>query len=259
MPQLLAGYNAVVTGAGSGMGAAAARRLALEGARVVISDIDYSSAVAVANEIDGTGARAIGVRCNVAVASECGALVTTAEHFFGGPIDTFLANAGVSYAGDFLTAEPEQLRRIIEVNVIGSVFSAQAALASLLKSSRATLVFTSSISGVTGRAKRSVYNASKHALTGLVKSLALEFGPWGVRVNAIAPGPTDTPFLRTHLAKVNTDVDAAIGALVRSLPLGHLVSTEDFADAVIYLVSPQSRSVTGHTLLLDCGAAAGKM
>ena len=121
------------------------------------------------------------------------------------------------------------------------------------------LVFTSSISGVTGRAKRSVYNASKHALTGLVKSLALEFGPWGVRVNAIAPGPTDTPFLRTHLAKVNTDVDAAIGALVRSLPLGHLVSTEDFADAVLYLVSPQSRSVTGHTLLLDCGAAAGKM
>jgi NAD(P)-dependent dehydrogenase (short-subunit alcohol dehydrogenase family) len=259
MPQLLAGYNAVVTGAGSGMGAAAARRLALEGARVVISDIDYSSAVAVADEIDGTGVRAIGVRCNVAVASECAALVTTAERFFGGPIDTFLANAGVSYAGDFLTAEPEQLRRIIDVNVIGSVFSAQAALVSLLKSSRATLVFTSSISGVTGRAKRSVYNASKHALTGLVKSLALEFGPWGVRVNAIAPGPTDTPFLRTHLAKVNTDVDAAIGALVRSLPLGHLVSTEDFADAVLYLVSPQSRSVTGHTLLLDCGAAAGKM
>jgi NAD(P)-dependent dehydrogenase (short-subunit alcohol dehydrogenase family) len=259
MPQLLAGYNAVITGAGSGMGAAAARRLALEGARVVISDIDHLSAVAVAHEIDGSGARAIGVRCNVAVASECAALVATAEHFFGGPIDTFLANAGVSYAGDFLAAEPEQLRRIIDVNVIGSVFSAQAALASLLKSSRATLVFTSSISGVTGRAKRSVYNASKHALTGLVKSLALEFGPSGVRVNAIAPGPTDTPFLRAHLAKVNTDVDAAIGALVSSLPLGHLVSTEDFADAVIYLVSPQSRSVTGHTLLLDCGAAAGKI
>ena len=256
---MLADYSTVITGAGSGMGAAAALRFAREGARVVVSDIDEAAAAAVAREIDPTGTRAIGVRCDVAEHADCAALVAASERFFGGPIDVFLANAGVSFAGDFLDADPAKLQRIVDVNVTGSIFSAQAALRSLVRSPRASLVFTSSISGVTGRAKRSVYNASKHALTGLVKALALEFGPAGVRVNAIAPGATDTPFLRAHLAKVNADIDEAIAGIVSVMPLGHLVSPDDFADAAVFLVSPASRSITGHVLMLDGGAAAGRM
>ena len=253
------GYAVVITGAGSGLGAAAAHRFAREKARVVVSDIDEAAAVAVAREIDPSGERALGVRCDVAHAADCAALVSAAERFFAGPIDVFLANAGVSFAGDFLDADPEKLRRIVDVNVTGSIFSAQAALRSLVRSPRASLVFTSSISGVTARARRSVYNASKHALTGLVKALALEFGPAGVRVNAIAPGATDTAFLRAHLAKVNADVDQAIGNIVSGMPLGHLVAPEDFADAAVFLVSPASRSITGHILMLDGGASAGRM
>jgi 3-oxoacyl-[acyl-carrier protein] reductase len=256
---MLAGYATVITGAGSGMGAAAAQRFAREQARVVVSDIDEAAAVAVAREIDPSGARAIGVRCDVARAPDCARLVAEAEAFFGGPIDVFMANAGVSFAGDFLEASPATLQRIVDVNVTGSIFSAQAALRSLVRSPRASLLFTSSISGVTGRAKRSVYNASKHALGGLVKALALEFGPAGVRVNAIAPGATDTPFLRAHLAKVNPDVDRAVAGIVGVMPLGHLISPEDFADAAVFLVSPASRSITGHTLVLDAGATAGRM
>jgi 3-oxoacyl-[acyl-carrier protein] reductase len=93
----------------------------------------------------------------------------------------------------------------------------------------------------------------------LVKALALEFGPRGVRVNAIAPGPTDTPFLRSHLAKVNSDVDAAVQRLVADLPLQHLVSPDDFAQAAMFLASPAARSITGHTMVLDCGSTAGRM
>ncbi len=78
-------------------------------------------------------------------------------------------------------------------------------------------------------------------------------------MNAIAPGATDTPFLRAHLAKVNADVDQAVGAIVSGMPLGRLVAPEDFADAAVFLVSPASRSVTGHTLVLDGGATAGRM
>jgi len=251
-----AGWGVVITGAGRGMGAEAARRFAKEGARVVVSDLDAQAAAGVANSI---GAAACAVRCDVASPADCTALVEQAERFFGAPVDIFMANAGLSFAGDFLQADPEQLRRVVDVNVSGSIFSAQAALRSLVRSPRASLIFTSSISGVTGRGQRSVYNASKHALGGLVKALALEFGPRGVRVNAIAPGPTNTEFLRTHLAKVSDDVDAAVDRLVQGLPLGRLIEPEDFADAAVYLASPLARSVTGHTLLLDCGSTAGRM
>lgn len=256
MSGVFGGHGVVVTGAGRGMGAEAARRFAREGARVVVSDVDAAAADAVAAEI---GAAAIAVRCDVSSPADCAALVASAERFFEGPIDVFLANAGVSFAGSFLDADPEALRRVVDINVNGSIFSAQAALRSLLKCRRASLIFTSSISGVTARAQRSVYNASKHALGGLVKALALEFGPQGVRVNAIAPGPTDTEFLRAHLAKVNDDVDAAVGQLVSGLPLQRLVQPSDFADAAVFLASPAAGAITGHTLMLDCGSSAGRM
>lgn len=255
----LAGYRVVLTGAGRGMGAEAARRFAGEGCAVVVSDIDEAPANAVAHEIAAVGGRALAVRCDVSSPADCVALVRAAEDFFAAPIDVFLANAGASYAGDFLAADPEALRRVVDVNVNGSIFSAQAALRSLLRSPRASLIFTSSISGITARAQRSVYNASKHALAGLVKALALEFGPAGVRVNAIAPGSTDTEFLRVHLAKVNDDVDAAVARLVAGMPLGRLVTPQDFAQAALFLASPASGAITGHTLVLDCGSTAGRM
>lgn len=253
------GYGVVITGAGRGMGAEAARRFAREGARVIVSDIDADSAGAVARDIDPSGVCSMGVGCDVSSPVACARLVDEAERFFGMPIDVFLANAGVSFAGNFLEADPEALRRVVDINVSGSIFSAQAALRSLVKSPRGVLVFTSSISGVTARAQRSVYNASKHALAGLVKALALEFGSAGVRVNAIAPGATDTLFLREHLSKVNEDVNAAVDALVRGMPLGRLVTPQDFADAAVFLASPAARSITGHTLVLDCGSSAGRM
>ncbi|HYF20562.1 MAG TPA: SDR family oxidoreductase [Ramlibacter sp.] len=253
------GWGVVVTGAGSGMGAEAARRFVREGAKVVISDIVPDAAHAMAREIDPQGARCIGVAGDVASPRDCAALVQAAEAFFGAPVDVFLANAGVSYAGNFLEADPEVLRRVVDVNVNGSVFSAQAALRSLVKSPRGVLIFTSSISGITARAQRSVYNASKHAIGGLVKALALEFGAAGVRVNAIAPGATDTPFLRAHLAKVNDDVDAAVERTVSTIPLGRLIQPAEFADAAVFLASPAARSITGQTLVLDGGHTAGRL
>lgn len=262
------GWGVAITGAGSGMGAQAARRFAQAGARVAISDIDLAAAQAVADDIDPQARQARAFACDVAEPAACARWVEQAQDFFGAPLDVFLANAGLSFAGDFLQADPQALKCVMDVNLHGSVFSAQAALRSLVASPQATgrngqggasLIFTGSISGVTGRAMRSVYTASKHAIGGLVKSLALEFGPRGVRVNAIAPGPTDTAFLRTHLAKVEPDVDAAVQRLISALPLKRLIRPDDFAEAAMFLASPAARSITGHTLVLDGGSSAGRM
>ncbi|MBU1361383.1 MAG: SDR family oxidoreductase [Gammaproteobacteria bacterium] len=254
----LENYHAVVTGGARGLGAAAAKRFVAEGARVVVADIDGEAAAACAREIDSTGTLARGLACDIASADECAALAAEAEEFFGAPIDIFLAHAGMGFAGPLADADPERIRRVIEVNVLGTLYSAQAALRSLVRSPRASLIFTSSLQGVTARAERSVYTASKHAIVGLTKALALEYGPRGVRVNAIAPASTDTPFLRTQLEVAGaTDVEQAVRNVAASMPLGWLPTPEDFADAAVFLASTEARSITGHNLLLDSGASAG--
>ncbi len=253
------GLNAVITAGGSGLGEAAARRLAREGARVVVSDIDPQRACAVARAIDPSGKNAMGMQCDVAEPLDCQRLVEEAELFFGRHIDIFLANAGRGYAGSLLDAKPADIKKTIDINVSGSIISAQAALRSMVKGSQGVLLFTCSLQGVTARPLRSVYTASKHALVGLVKGLALEFGPRGIRVNAIAPASTDTEFLRQQFVWANDDIDSAMERVTRSMPLGRLPTTEDFADAVIFLSSGEAKAISGHTLLLDCGAAAGKL
>lgn len=253
----LQGFHAVVTGAARGLGAAAARRFAAEGARVVLADVDEAAARECAQGIDPSGRRAIPVACDIADPAQCAALVARAEAFFGAPIDVFLAHAGMGFAGALAEAEEARIRRVVEVNVLGTIWSARAALPSLARSRRASLIFTTSLQSVTARANRSLYTTSKHAVLGLMKALALEVGPQGIRVNAIGPASTDTPFLRAQFEAVGQDPEAGVQAAAASMPLGWLPTPEDFAEAAVFLASPRARSVHGHNLLLDCGASAG--
>ncbi len=254
---LLQGYHAVVTGGGAGLGAATARGFFNAGAQVIVSDINAQNAARVAREIDPSGTRAKGMRCDITNADECAQLVAAAEAFFCAPLGLFLANAGVGFAGDLRTVDPERIRRTIEVNVTGSLLSAQAALRSLTKSNHGCLLFTGSLQGVTSRPQRSAYTASKHAIVGMVKALAVEFGPLGVRVNAIAPASIDGALLRSQLAHSTSDLDAAVAKVGASMPLGRLPSIDDFVNTAVFLASPMARSISGHHLLVDCGAAAG--
>ena len=250
-------YHVVVTGAARGLGAAAARLFAAEGARVVVSDIDAPGAEACARGIDATGRRAAAIACDVSDPEACRALVRGAEDFFGAPLDVFLAHAGLPFLAPLHEADAAVIRRVVEVNVLGAIYSARAAMPSLVRSGRGCMLFTSSLQGVLGRAQRSVYTTSKHAIVGLTKALALEYGPQGVRVNAIAPASTDTPFLRAQLEKTHSDVDQAVRSVAASMPLGRLPLPEDFAEAAVFLASPAARTITGINMLLDSGAAAG--
>lgn len=255
----LDGFNVVITGAAHGLGEAASRGYRAAGARVVVADIDGEGATRVARDIDPAGLHALGMQCDVTRADDCARLVRRSEEFFGAPIDVFHANAGVGLGGELLSVEPERIRRAVEVNVTGAIFSAQAALRSLVRSPRACLLFTGSLQSVAARPMRSTYTATKHALVGLVKALTLEFGPRGVRVNAIAPAGIDGAFMRAQIATVTDQVDAGVDRIARSLPLGRLPTTEDFANAAVFLASPAARSIAGHTLLVDSGGAAGML
>jgi 3-oxoacyl-[acyl-carrier protein] reductase len=253
----LDGANAVITGGAGRIGFATARRLLDAGARVVIADIDDDRARALCREVDAAGAKLHAVRCDVAEPADCVALVERAEAFVGAPLDVFLANAGVGFSGSLLDADPADIRRVVDVNVTGCILSAQSALRSLVRGRDPSLLFTASLQSVTGRAQRSVYTATRHATAGLVRSLALEFGPLGVRVNAIAPTAIDTPFLRATYERVGADVEQGIARAAAAVPLGRLPTPEDFADAALFLASSAARSITGHVLMLDCGATAG--
>lgn len=247
----------MVTGAASGLGEATARRFHAEGARLALADIDMTGLARVAADLDAAGATVAIARCDITQAADCAALIDAAEAFFGAPITIFHANAGTAFSGNLLESETERIERAIGINLTGAIFSARAALRSLSKADGASLLFTSSLQAVLGRPARSVYTATKHAITGLVKSLALEFAAAGVRVNAVAPVAIDTPLLRAQLARVSDDVEERLHSIAASLPLGRMPTPKDFTDAVLFLASQEARCITGQTLVVDCGASAG--
>ena len=250
--------GAIITGGAGALGAATAQAFLDAGARVVLADINEAALARTSLALRGAASEVAVTRCDISDATDCERLVAFAEGFFGRPIDIFVANAGIPYAGPLAEASEHRIRQVIDTNVTGSIFSAQAALRSLRSSPRASLLFTASLQSTMGRADRSVYTASKHAIAGLVKSLALEMGPQGVRVNGIAPTLVDTPFLHQACEQAGLNGTAALEKAAQSLPLGHIVEPQDFAHAAVFLASQEARCITGHLLMLDCGSSAGK-
>jgi len=250
--------RAVVTGGAGGLGLATAQAFLAAGARVLLADIDAPALADVRRRLRAPAQDLLCACCDISDAADCARLIAVAEEGLGGPIDVFVAHAGRPFGGPLAQADPADIRSVIDTNVTGTILSAQAALVSLRRSPRASLLFTGSLQSVLGRAERSVYTASKHAIAGLVKSLALEWGPLGVRVNGIAPTLVDTPFLRQAYAQAGIEVAPALARAAEGLPLGRIPTPEDFAHAAVFLASDEARAITGHLLMVDCGASAGK-
>ena len=237
---------AIVTGGGSGLGAGIGKRFANEGASVVLADMNGANAEAVAQEIRDGGARAIAVEMDVTDYAAAGDLVArTVEEF--GTVDVLVNSAGTSRHMTFLDARPEDFQQIMKVNLEGTMYCGQHAGRVMVEKGYGRIVNIASISGERAGVGRTGYGVSKFAVIGLTKQMALELGPQGVTVNAVGPGPVDTP-----LTKV-AHSDETRRAYLDLIPLGRYGKVEEMADAAAYLAGEQAAYVNGHILFVDGG------
>lgn len=248
----LDGKVAVITGAGSGIGAAAALAMAREGARVVVADVNEMAAKAVVERIEKAGGRALTVRADVTRGADNQAMVEKAVATWGG-LDIFLANAGVPQFPAAIEAQDEAVfDKIFAVNVKGVWLGAKYALAVMKKQKRGVFLVTASTAAIRPRPGGQTYAASKGAVVTLTKSLALECAPYGVRVVAIAPVATETPMLATFMGKKEVDAEG-MARYIATVPLGRLNKPEDLAHAVVFLASDEAAMITGACLEVDGG------
>lgn len=244
----LADRVALVTGAGSGIGRAAALAFAREGARVVLAGRRAAELDATAHAVTAAGGAALAVPTDVSRDAEARALVDRAVAEYG-RLDCAFNNAGVegAWAGAH-EADEAEFDRVIGTNLRGAWLCLKYELAALYAGGRGgAVVATSSFLALGAAPNTAIYAASKAGLDAMMRAAALEAGPRGVRLNTVRPGVIDTPMFRRGAT------DAAARPLVAHTPLGRLGSPEDVADAAVWLCTDAARFVTGQTLLVDGG------
>jgi NAD(P)-dependent dehydrogenase (short-subunit alcohol dehydrogenase family) len=239
---LLDGRRAVVTGGASGIGRATCRRFAEEGAEVAVVDLDGDAAAAVASEFGGAA-----FAVDVGDADAVRTAVDDAAARMGG-LDTVFNNAGVGSMARLHEYEPEEFRRVVDVNLLGVWHGIRAAAPHLLAAGGGSIVNTSSISGVRPSPGEGPYAAAKAAVAALTQSAALEYGRHGIRVNAVAPGAVRSAMTTPLLALGDWEQ-----RWTDRTPLGRVGEPEDIADAVVFLCSDLARYVTGQVLVVDGG------
>ena len=242
----LAGRTAVITGGCGGIGLATARRFAAEGARVVIADVDDARGPDVAAEVDG-----LYVSCDVTDAAQVGALFEAAHTSYGS-VDVAFNNAGISPPDDdsILHTGIEAWRRVQEVNLTSVYLCCKAVLPYMRAQGRGSIINTASFVAVMGAATSQIsYTASKGGVLAMSRELGVQFAREGIRVNALCPGPVNTPLLQELFAK---DPERAARRLVH-IPIGRFAEPEEIAAAVLFLASDDSSFITASQFLVDGG------
>ncbi len=245
---------AVITGAGSGIGAAIARELANRGMRVVVTDVDPIAAARVAEEVGGSS-----MTLDVTDPEACAAVVDAVVDHEGG-LDVWVSNAGISKMQRFLDVSPSDLRRTFEVNTYGVFFASQAAARAMVSHGiRGVIVNTASMAAKQGRIPfLSDYVASKFAVLGLTQAMAFELAAHGIRVNSVCPGYVTTAMQDRELAWEaglrGIEPEAVRQLWIDDTPLRRLESPEDVARVVAFLVSEDAAFVTGESIAVNGGA-----
>jgi NAD(P)-dependent dehydrogenase (short-subunit alcohol dehydrogenase family) len=244
----LDGKVAVVTGAASGINRAIATRFAVEGARVVVADIDEPGGRDTARHITSAGGRAIAVRTDVRRRDDVEAMVRAAVAEFD-HVDLLVNGAGIETLAPFLDLPDEEWNRVLSVNLTGSFVCGQTAAREMVRAGRGGKILNiASINAAVALPNQAHYVASKGGLLMLTKAMALELAPYGINVNAIGPGAVETPLTAGSLA------DPVRRELLTShIPLGRVAQPDDIAGAAVFLCSEAANYITGTILYVDGG------
>ena len=247
----LAGKVSIITGAGAGIGRASSVLFAREGSRVVCADLDETTGEETTRLAREAGSETLFVRADAADEQSVRALVEQAVSRFG-RLDVFYANAGIVPGGTVLECEVSDWDRTMAINARSVMLACKYAVPAMQASGGGSIVCTSSVAGLVGVKNRAAYSASKMAVVGLVKSVAIDFVGEGIRINAICPGTVDTPSLQARL-RATGDYETALSQFIARQPMGRLGQAEEIAALALYLASDESRYMTGSVISIDGG------
>jgi NAD(P)-dependent dehydrogenase (short-subunit alcohol dehydrogenase family) len=246
MPRL-AGKVAIITGAGSGIGRAAARLFAREGAKLGLADVNAARAEAVTAEVADSGGDAIAIAADVSKAADCERMVaeTVKRH---GKLDVMYNNAGISPLGMVHELSEADWRKVIDICLTGVFFGTKYALPHLMKKG-GVVINTASIAGQTGQPGLPHYCAAKHGVIGFTKVVAMDYGKYNVRAVCICPGAVVTNIGESMGLKIDPEASRRMGATLH--PLGRSCEPEDIANAALFLASDEASMISGATLTVD--------
>ena len=244
--------NALITGAGSGIGKAIAQTFSRQGAAVWVVDRDQTSGEKAVEEIRSEGGVACFEKLDVSDSVAVEDLAARLPH-----IHILVNNAGIGHVGDLTRTAAEDLDRLYAVNVRGPFNLCKALVPAMLKAGGGSVIMLASIGGIVGVRERLAYTVSKHAVVGITRALALDHSGGGVRFNAICPGRVETPFVKSRLAEYPDPV-AAYKEMASTQLNGRMVRSEEVAAAALYLAAKESEMVTGSCQMIDGGWSAGK-
>lgn len=240
---------AIITGAGSGLGQATALRLAEEGINITVVDVNETGGNETVALVKKLGVDAFFVKADVSKLADVKNYVEkTVEKF--GTIDYFFNNAGISGSGKyFLETSPEDIEQIVGINLLGALYGARFVAEVMLKNGGGSIVNTASSAGVIGQDTVVTYSATKHGIVGMTKSLVAEYAKDGLRVNAVAPGPTETPMVKAYFeANPQMKANAESG-----IPQKRLGTPEEVAELVAFLLTSKAQYINGEVISIDGG------